>query len=75
MDSKRRRIVADTEDDLQKLLFGDEEIPEGPSGETQTGGALIPREEASPVIYDSASESDKGTLIPPYLPDVLHRLN
>jgi hypothetical protein len=63
MDSKRRRIVADTEDD------------EGPSGETQTGGALIPREEASPVIYDSASESDKGTLIPPYLSDVLHRLN
>ena len=60
MQTKRRRLVADTADDLQHILFGDDEEAEveGQVAPEEQTAMAIPRPE--PEDVEIFSDSDKG---------------
>jgi len=60
MEYKRPRLVAETADDLQNILFGEvDESLEQPSGESPMEMQVpVPLPEPEPEVF---SDSDKGT--------------
>ena len=60
METKRRRLVADTADDLQHILFGDMEQDVAENDETNQ--AVVPVEKVEPDNVESYSDSDKDSM-------------
>lgn len=60
MENKRRRLVADTADDLQHILFGD--MDESAQESHDLNEAILPVESPEPEDVGSFSDSDKDSM-------------
>jgi len=61
MQTKRQRLVADTADDLQQILFGEADESEVPQGSSQPMEQQLPVPRPEPEEAEVFSDSDKGT--------------
>ena len=60
METKRRRLVADTADDLQHILFGD--LGEEGDAAQDENQAVLPVESPEPEDVEIFSDSDKDSM-------------